>query len=493
MRKLTHIKWVVLLIALFSCVRFAGAQGSAQDPPNPPASAPMSVELDSVKSASIEADRWEAKRDAEGKGILLVGTGNVHAMLDFIATAAQPASHLEITADTLTVNSGTRTLIAEGQVRTVSEEGTAEGERLEYRWVERAGVVEDFTTERSGLVFRGGRLEYADRRLVILEGSFTTCCCEDPDYRVLARRIEYEPGRGITARNVGLEVFGRGLFSIPRLEYRMGQGAAQEQIRLPYPRPGRTRVSGFTLTQPVPLGRNLDGEVEMTTRRGFRGAIQYDQQRARLPVYALADWKQEEPARDRRPVLVSRVPQVGLRFGRTQEWDLSAANIREHDTKTDAGRIQLAWRKTIVQRGLGSGWGARVSGRLAAYTTGDSFATGGFETTYGRDNGDLFTVVGLRQNFVEGNTPFLWDQVQIRTEVFGGKRIAVGNYRVGAVLRYDLDRKEVYDTQITLARRFTCLEPELRYSSRRKGLYVGLRVLGRDPRPDDRSYGDSWD
>jgi hypothetical protein len=170
--------------------------------------------------------------------------------------------------------------------------------------------------------------------------------------------------------------------------------------------------------------------------------------------------------------------------GRSQELKLSAGWFHEHGTGTERARAQAEWDHGIINRKGKNGLSLRGILRSSAYSSGDRYNVARVDVSLGRGNNDVFTEVGARLNGVAGETPFLWDEVQVRTELFGAKRIALGAYRLEGVLRYDVNRDEFYDMQIAVAKRLKCLEPEIRYSTRRAGVTFNLKVYGFGPEAD---------
>jgi hypothetical protein len=167
---------------------------------------------------------------------------------------------------------------------------------------------------------------------------------------------------------------------------------------------------------------------------------------------------------------------VGLRFG--PDGDLSAGYFHEHGTGTQEGRLNAALDWPLFERGTRPGLDLTIGGRVSFYTTGENYRDVHVRAAVGRGGPDTFEEIGLGLNDVGGHTPFLWDRVQVRAEVFGAKRIALGSFRLEGALRWDLDRSEIYDLQVAVARRYRCVEPEIRYSSRRESIMLGLKVFG---------------
>lgn len=428
-----------------------------------------------IQDVKVEAEHFDGTADAAG---VVRASGHVRAVLTQAPEPGQEPVETVITADALMADLGAKFLTADGAVTVESAGRTARGEHLEYHWAEQAGHVESVELRQFGLAFRAQRLIAKPNRQTIVGAEFSTCDLDDPDYALHARRVEIIANKRIVAHGVTLELFQHRLFTIPRLQYTLRNGRARSATGLPVARPGYSRVSGFSIAQPLPLGPNVDAELEPTTRVGVRGRVAWQPEQSAVAPYATLEWRQEHAVRGRDPVLVSAVPRIGLRLGRNQTLDLNAGYFIEKPTGAREGRADLSWRRTLIDRGVRPGLRVSVDARLAAYTTGDVYRTVGLEAAVGRGNADVFEAMGVRLNNVEGRTPFLWDEVQVRTELFGEKRIPWGKYRLYGLLRYDAERHEMYDMQVGVARRFKCLEPEIRYSTRRRFLLFNLRVPG---------------
>lgn len=439
-----------------------------------PADSGFSFSRQPIRDVKVWAENVDGIADVQG---LIHATGHVRAVLTQAPEPGGEPAVTVVTADELTADLGSKVLTADGSVTVESGSRTARGERLEYHWADQTGRVESVELHQYGLAFRARSLTATPNGQMILNAEFSTCGLDDPDYAIHAKRVEVTPNKRIVAHGVTVELFQRRIITVPRLQYSLRNGRAHSPAGLPVPRPGYSRVSGFSIAQPLPVGENLIAEIEPTTRVGIRGRLTWDPDGVVAP-YAAAEWKQERGVRARDPVLVSTLPMVGLHIGRKRELDLSAGYYVEQPTNTRESRASLAWRQTLLDRGTRAGLRLSVDARVSAYSNGDVYRTAGFEAAVGRGDQDVFEEVGIRLNGLQGHTPFLWDNVQMQTEVFGAKRIPWGNYRLEGAVSYDMQRHEWYDVQIGVARRFKCLEPEIRYSTRRRFILLRLKVLG---------------
>lgn len=454
------------------------APAEAAPAETPPAALPdISLDTADVDRIQVFADRYETYLDGEGARIV-VAEGNARVIITRRPHPDQPEETATVLADNITANATTRVISAQGNVVVSSEGRTATGDALEYRWEAGSARVEGASFREYGISFRAGAMDFRPGRFAVNDAAFSTCDLDHPDYAVRADRILFVPGKRIEVRGARIEVFQRRILRLPRLVYRIQSGRARARQALPVSRPRYSGVSGLSVIQPIPVGENLDAEIEPTMRAGVRGRLLYAREGRAVSPFAEISWKQESPVRDHRPVLVSRLPEVGLTLGPNRNGRVSAGYFREHGTGAEEARLGLSYDYPVMSRRGRPGLDLRVGGRASAYANGNQYGAVYAEAALGRGGDDTFDEIGLRQNAIGGKSPFLWDRVQVRSEAFGGKRFAVGRYRLEGYVRYDLERNSFYDVQVAVARRFSCLEPELRFSTRRQSVLFNLKVLG---------------
>ncbi|MCS7191097.1 MAG: hypothetical protein NZ843_05805, partial [Fimbriimonadales bacterium] len=88
-------------------------------------------------------------------------------------------------------------------------------------------------------------------------------------------------------------------------------------------------------------------------------------------------------------------------------------------------------------------------------------------------------MLGYARSTTRGNSPFLSEQLRTRRELSLRTDYQHGNLRLGALLKYDIDRRDLYDVQLLLGWRDRCLEPYLfwRRSPNTAQLGVNLTTL----------------
>jgi hypothetical protein len=78
----------------------------------------------------------------------------------------------------------------------------------------------------------------------------------------------------------------------------------------------------------------------------------------------------------------------------------------------------------------------------------------------------------------QGRTPFEFDLVEVRNELQPGVSYTVGGTTLSWAGRLDMDRRELFDQEIAVARVFHCLEPRISYRTRRRQIGLDVRIVG---------------
>jgi hypothetical protein len=124
---------------------------------------------------------------------------------------------------------------------------------------------------------------------------------------------------------------------------------------------------------------------------------------------------------------------------------------------------------------------ARVLLRQSLYDTGDTyFAAGlGLRKEWRLAQGLEFRL--QRLDYVTGgDTPFAFDEVELRHEWRPGVELRRGDWNVGYFARVK-DNGGLYDQLFAVSKRMHCLEPRLSYSTRRQQFMFDLRIEGLSP------------
>ncbi len=89
-------------------------------------------------------------------------------------------------------------------------------------------------------------------------------------------------------------------------------------------------------------------------------------------------------------------------------------------------------------------------------------------------------MLGYAFTRTRGSTPFLVDGVPARNELALRAEGRWGNLRLGTLLKYDLDRHNLYDVQIALGWRQHCIEPFIYWRRTPGVLLIGVSLTGLD-------------
>lgn len=276
-------------------------------------------------------------------------------------------------------------------------------------------------------------------------------------------------------------------------------------------RPGASapELPDYTFTEPlrgVLEKHPLLGSGDVETGDGTRRTILYS--RASLGSYVYN--------RNRRDLRISRLPEVGVRFenlvggveptpqaageptkpepaglfaglrGWHLDGEVSGAFIKERPTGTEtsrfSGRTDLAGPAIELSKSMVI--------RYAAVAQGSVYGNGNAYTLLAPEaEASWFVtpelILGSSYRYVHaiGRTPFLFDDRDVRHEM--GTRLGFLNRGWGFDLgiRWDMERKRAYDTQVTAKRRYDCLEIGVRYEQRRQSISMLLNLL-----PGDQSH-----
>ncbi|HEY3413053.1 MAG TPA: hypothetical protein VGM51_08345 [Armatimonadota bacterium] len=457
---------------LFLFAFLAGAAAQAQQTP-----ASLSLSPDGMDHITVYTDRVESTPD--GNALVFSGQSQpVRAEIYRGLPDGKLPPAIVLTAETVTVDYNAGEVVATNSVTLLWDNHVATGSSARYNWTKREGRIETVRFSEDGMEFRAASLEMLPNRRLMLDATFSGCGLDNPDYVIHAQSVTLNNDRRISARHVSLDLFHHRIVTLPLFTHKARPKGGSGRQALPFPRPGRSQVSGFTLSQAIALSDNVNVEVEVTTRVGWRGIASYANE-GRITPYAVADWKQERASRDRLPVLVSRVPELGIRFGDNSANTLNVGSYREHSTGVSARRATASYEHTVLDHGEHPGLRLIVGARASAYSTHDFYRTARADVSIGREgkDRDTFEEVGMRLNGLQGHTPFQWDQVLVQTEAYAGKRISWGHYRLETDLRYDVGNHKMYDVEVGIAKRLRCVEPEIRYSDRRRAVFFDVRVL----------------
>jgi LPS-assembly protein len=166
-------------------------------------SAEKSPETEAVVPVQVHGDSVEYFHEQQK----VVGIGNVS--IDYEGST--------LTADKITVYTGTNIAVAEGHVTLKQPGGTFKGEHAEYNYKTKIGDVTGMSGQfDESLYGKAKRVQRVSENHYRATDSYVTTCCSDhPFYRIQAKTIDVYPGEKVVVHNALLVVKGIPILFIP--------------------------------------------------------------------------------------------------------------------------------------------------------------------------------------------------------------------------------------------------------------------------------------
>ncbi len=136
-----------------------------------------------------------------------VGTG--HVSIDY--------EDVRLTADKITVYMASKVAVAEGHVTLTQNGSVFTGERTEFNFGTKIGNVSKMNAAlEPGIYGKAARMEkISDKQYQVVDSYVTTCCGDDPFYKIQAHQIDFFPNDKVVIRNAILIVRGIPVLFIP--------------------------------------------------------------------------------------------------------------------------------------------------------------------------------------------------------------------------------------------------------------------------------------
>lgn len=391
------------------------------------------------------------------------------------------------------------------------KERSLSGDTFTYNFRTHKGIARNASAEIDKVYFHGEELRTEPDRYIISRSRFTTCDAENPHYYLSARELIVKPDERITVRGMGLNLLGHQLFRLPTFFVRIGdKGGRGMKLPILGVNSGQGVFAGYDFDLSLgPTTGNLD--LRMSTRQGIQGELAF-QEIAGKPIFLRAAHRQPTYSGIRSDLLVSRLPEIGVRLNSSGLGDSAVRNPRDlfrgavnpFDFSTGSRGVRLmgevgagrfieepgdmtsdrvegrviAWidpisldSHTVFTPGL--------SARLSHYGTGDDYSTLGLRLGVARALGkQSFASLAYITHSVHGNTPFDFDRLELEDELAGrvGFPLMGLNLELGG--RYDLNGNKFFDSEITVSKVFHCLEPSITWRSRFKEISIGVGLVG---------------
>ncbi len=435
--------------------------------------------------------------------------GNVRIYLQI---EGQPEQRVVIHADRAVANLRSGQIEAQKGITVGTPHGVLTGEYLQLNahteefCLKQARSVVNLTPDAPqavhGYAF-GEQIGLQNDVVYIIRGKITTCNRQRPHYALTAKQIEYYPARRrFKIKGAALYLYGVKIPLIPSFSFDVGEEEKDTPGILPLP--GYSSRDKLYLPYRVILS-GTDSRwhnelfVRLTQGRGIRLMSTNEYTEGKWSTAAVLSQTEDFYDDLDNRVTLHRRPQVTLtRFAadRTQDdgWqaEVSLGNIVE-DLKTDEhiasprpdvreqfAALTLRYDRHSKQRRQGQGGWYGLRGRQALYSTGDNYRdlalTGGVG---GRLGNDLLGSLTATQHITGGRSPFLFDTVNIKTELQPALEARLSErWAISALGRYDAGAGKLRDYELELSRRAHCLTWALHYRFIGQGLGIRVAING---------------
>jgi len=431
-------------------------------------------------------------------------SGNAHLSSQ---VAADPARFVRINADVIEGDISRGLFEMLGGVRIETPQGSMRGETASYNTLtaeftlRRAGFMVPLTEPEAPTVCGfayAQEVARADDIVYITNGRFTTCSRVHPHYSLEAARFRYNPEtKQVVAYGGSIQLYGLKIPVFPKIPYTFGAGADRGPDLLPFPtyssRDG-LRL-GWSLNVGDPMGdprtqvhlrwRQLRPlQVASVTTLGVGPDAE-----ARLHLGLRQDVRRDID----RVVPVDTLPEVGI----AGEWELAGGDYllqadlsAGHYTQRREGDLAEVSddRARIQARLTGNPDRVYEPGQVwwwldASYS---AYGDGGHYDALGAGLGGAVELTDwldlnaeVRQWATSGATPFVWDDVDVETEIESNLRLKLGDlWRVRLGARHDLEDGKLRAWDAELRRRAHCLTWNISYSDVGDEFMVGVELSG---------------
>ncbi len=395
-----------------------------------------------------------------------------------------------------------------GGIRIVTPRGTMEGDSAFYD-----ARSAQYSLRRGGIMVPMGEGEdprtacgfaYAqeiareDEIVYITDGRFTTCSKVDPHYSFRAKRFRWDPKtHQVVAYGGSLKLYGMTIPMLPEVPYSFGESDGSMPSLWPFPT--YTNRDGLRLGWNFNIGDAMDPPftnvrvmwrqlrpLQISTRTFYDVN---ENLRARVRLGLREDVRQDID----RIVPVDRFPELGVEGDWTLwggdyglESDLSAGHYRQRredglDPVTEK-RMRLQARLTGNREGVNEPgemwWWFDASGAL--YGNGTHYEAYGAGIGSAAELTDWLSAnAELRQWATGGQTPFVWDDIDVKTELESNVQLKVSDrWRVRLGGRYDVVNGDLRSWDAQLRRREHCLTWKLSYSDVSDNFMIGAEING---------------
>lgn len=418
----------------------------------------------------------------------------------FKAEGSVAASYkdMQVFCDVFEGNTKEGTYTASGEVEIHQKDQVIHGNHLVFNTNDNTAHIENAATIYGGKVFLSGKtLDVSQKKTTVTKGVFTTCNLplRQTHYHLEAKQIVLVGKDKIKAKGVSVYFKRTKIFILPYLVLHTGQkGKGKEgafSYKIGYDRKDKFFIGSGLRFQAV---RGMDTKISAyypVARRKIFPFVEEIYEDNKFMVSAGYGKKRMKDIRGD-VLTVKLMPQIQSSFGpyTTKKFPVtlnvfaSAQNIEEEKDDT-------LW---LVKGRKTKFFLSAEHEPISLAKSLDLSLSSSLEKSFyhNRKNRSIFSGnVKLSENFSEnfsssmeyirrqvgGGTPFLFDEVDLVKELKSASRWKVSKtLSLQAEIRYNIDTRKVFETELSVTNIFHCLEGTLSYNTRKKQISGGLTI-----------------
>lgn len=415
--------------------------------------------------------------------------------------------------DVLTGSIFTGDLMAAGNVTFRQGDRTISGDTFTYNLTSKRGLARNASARVDKILFHGEELKAEPEGYTISHSRFTTCDAPEPHFYLSARELVIQPGVHLSGRDVSIVAFGKRILNVPKYRINLKEKGGPA-VRLPPV--GISGTYGFYTGYQLDFSRQpaMLGEIDfrISTRQAIQGGLKFWRIGGR-PIMANLTYREANYGGRSADLLVSRLPEIAVRFhrGATESRGPRGDSLYLSRSILDPTRENSSHGRINVVGEVGAGYfieephhikserldvraavwldpiqiddrtmlspGALV--RFSQYGSTDTYANLGFRLAAARRLGaNSYIAATYITHAITGHTPFEFDEIEVPHELAARVRFPLGKLTFELGGRYDVQNSSMFDSEISIAKLFHCIEPRITWNSRFREFSLDVKFAG---------------
>jgi hypothetical protein len=401
----------------------------------------------------------------------------------------------------------------------IADAGALNGRQVDYFYKQGRGRFEGVQANLLGVYLDAALLEGDLNDFTAQEVIVSTCDPLRPPIRIHARSVRLRQGAQLTLRNARLFLYGQPILALPQLTVRVRETAevvslpspvysaetgwgARVRLEIPVGDSALVQASAVGYLRAVPETRVVAG-VALTEREPILGEPELRLRFEQSALYNLRASPERTPpprgltlraeyATNIRPLLA---PRERLRLSRREVGIVAPVAYRNGFGEASLRYGEVSERIENLQTPTRTRFSIEGDWMQPLWRDGDLCLRLHLWASYTRYAGvgnyqwirpqiellwqlqeTLSVMAGYARASTRGDSPFLTEQLRARRELSLRTEYRQGNLRLGALLKYDGERRDLYDVQLLLGWRDRCLEPYLFWRRTPSTALIGVNL-----------------